>query len=143
MGIPVANKRNPASRAGRSAWVKKKRKKGPRFAVWGGRMNLRRAGGTAAQAALQASSYRGMHTTQRRDSLRVKRWLKRASEPSRAKQGAQTPWRSYFSRGRESRSSPALYETRPGTGTILSRHDPRFIERERQVEHPFELAGAG
>jgi hypothetical protein len=30
-----------------------------------------------------------MHTTQRRDSLMVKRWLKRASEPSRAKQGAQ------------------------------------------------------
>jgi hypothetical protein len=56
-------------------------------------MNLRRAGGTAAQAALQASSDRGMHTTQRRDSLMVKRWLKRASEPSRAKQGAQTPLR--------------------------------------------------
>ena len=66
-------------------------RKRPRFAVWGGRMNLRRAGGTAAQAALQASSYRGMHTTQRRDSLRVKHWLKRASEPSRTKQGAQTP----------------------------------------------------
>jgi hypothetical protein len=32
-------------------------------------MNLLKAGGTAAQAALQASSYRGMHTTQRRDSL--------------------------------------------------------------------------
>ena len=54
-------------------------------------MNLRKAGGTAAQAALQASSYRGMHTTPRRDSLMVKRWLKRASEPSRAKQGTQTP----------------------------------------------------
>jgi len=54
-------------------------------------MNLLKAGGTAAQAALQASSYRGMHTTPRRDSLMVKRWLKRASEPSRAKQGTQTP----------------------------------------------------
>jgi hypothetical protein len=32
-------------------------------------MNLLKAGGTAAQAALQASSCRGMHTTQRRDSL--------------------------------------------------------------------------
>ena len=56
-------------------------------------MNLLKAGGTAAQAALQASSYRGMHTTPRRDSLMVKRWLKRASEPSRAKQGTQTPGR--------------------------------------------------
>ena len=46
-----------------------------------------RAGGTAAQAALQASSCRGMHTTQRRDSLGLEHWLKRASEPSRAKQG--------------------------------------------------------
>jgi hypothetical protein len=54
-------------------------------------MNLRKAGGTAAQAALQASSYRGMHTTPRRDSLMVKRWLKRAPEPSRTKQGTQTP----------------------------------------------------
>jgi len=65
-------------------------------------MNLLKAGGTAAQAALQASSYRGMHTTQRRDSLMVKRWLKRAPEPSRAKQGTQTPSRilQHFSRNR-------------------------------------------
>ena len=67
--------------------------KKPRFAVWGGRMNLLKAGGTAAQAVLQASSCRGMHTTPRRDSLMVKRWLKRAPEPSRTKQGTQTPWR--------------------------------------------------
>src|SRR3982750_1354411 len=45
-----------------------------------------RAGGTAAQAAFQASSCRGMHTTRRRDSLGLKHRLKRASEPSRAKQ---------------------------------------------------------
>ena len=50
-------------------------------------MNLLKAGGTAVQAALQASSCRGMHTTQRRDSLRVKRWLKRASETITHKAG--------------------------------------------------------
>ena len=50
-------------------------------------MNLLKAGGTAAQAALQASSCRGMHTTQRRDSLMVKRWLKRASETITYKAG--------------------------------------------------------
>ena len=50
-------------------------------------MNLRKAGGTAVQAALQASSCRGMHTTRRRDSLMVKRWLKRASETITNKAG--------------------------------------------------------
>jgi hypothetical protein len=50
-------------------------------------MNLLKAGGTAAQAAFQASSYRGMHTTPRRDSLMVKRWLKRASETITRKAG--------------------------------------------------------
>ena len=50
-------------------------------------MNLLKAGGTAAQAVLQASSCRGMHTTPRRDSLMVKRWLKRASETITHKAG--------------------------------------------------------
>ena len=57
-------------RSARLAFRDGEEKERPRFAVWGGRMNLRKAGGTAAQAALQASSCRGMHTTRRRDSLR-------------------------------------------------------------------------
>ena len=69
MGIPVAEQRNPTG--GRSGGQLRcsEEKERPRFAVWGGRMNLLEAGGTAAQATFQASSYRGMHTTQRRDSL--------------------------------------------------------------------------
>jgi hypothetical protein len=55
-------------------------------------MNLLKAGGTAAETALQASSCRGMHTTQRRDSLMVKRWLKRASETITDKAGNSNIW---------------------------------------------------
>src|SRR6476620_3709611 len=97
-------------------------------------MNLRRAGGTAAQAALQASSYRGMHTTQRRDSRRVKRWLKRASEPSRAKQGAQTPGRSYFSRGRQSSGAPRTPRASAG-----GRLGPVAVQTEGEIDHPLQL----
>src|SRR5262245_36330764 len=81
---PHNRARGPKVSSGTSRWRREER---PRFAVWGGRMNLRKAGGTAAQAALQASSYRGMHTTPRRDSLMVKRWLKRASETITRKAG--------------------------------------------------------
>src|SRR5947207_10214564 len=101
-------------------------------------MNLRKAGGTAAQAALQASSYRGMHTTQRRDSLMVKRWLKRAPEPSRAKQGTQTPGEIllHFSFQLPAFSSHARL-------LAHGRMRPAAIEAERQIQHPFERGGAG
>lgn len=62
----------------------------PRFAVWGGRMNLQKAGGTAVRAVLQASSQQRHAHRPAVAILLVYCWLKRAPDPSRAKQGTQT-----------------------------------------------------
>src|SRR5215831_14466512 len=131
-------------------------KERPRFAVWGGRMNLLKAGGTAAQTAFQASSNRGMHTTPRRDSLMVKRWLKRASEPSRTKQGTQAPARilPHF-QGRRSMFSAQTSPSHtahgawtgasscPGTALSYRRLVVTAFEAERKVEHPLERRRPG
>lgn len=53
-------------------------------------------------AALQASSNGGMHTARRRSPLGMEHRLKRASEPSRAKQGTGTDL-SPIRRGRQAR----------------------------------------
>jgi hypothetical protein len=99
-------------------------------------MNLHQAGGTAAQAALQASSRRGMHTTRRRDSLMVKRWLKRASEPSRAKQGTQTP---------ECDLRRSAWDRQALRGGVLSVGGGlRLLLRgdaKRKIQHAFEFSG--
>jgi hypothetical protein len=87
--VPPPGGRSSGSGRARVRWSREKRT--PLCRVERS-MDLREAGGTATQAALQASSSRGMHTTRRRDSLRMKRWPKRASEPSRTKQGAQNSW---------------------------------------------------
>src|SRR5512145_2260129 len=99
-------------------------------------MNLRKAGGTAAQAALQASSRRGMHTTRRRDSLMVKRWLKRASEPSRAKQGTQTPERDLRRSAGDRQAIRAVPLPVGGGVRLLLRGDS-----QRKIQHAFEFSG--
>ena len=53
-----------------------------------------RAGGTAAQVALQASSCRGMHTTQRRDSLGVRTSAQTSLRTITRKAGNLNSWRS-------------------------------------------------
>ena len=63
-----------------------RRRERPRFAVWGGRMNLRKQVEPLFESRPQASSQRRhAHGAASRFAW-VKRWLKRTSEPSRAKQ---------------------------------------------------------
>jgi hypothetical protein len=65
----------------------------PRFAVWGGRMNLRVQVEPLVTTALQASSNRGMHTARHRSSLKVKHWLNRTLNSITNKTGPMTDLR--------------------------------------------------
>ena len=58
----------------------------PRFAVWGGRLNLH-SRWSHSEPRFRLPHHGGMHTTRRRGSLVVKHWLKRRSEPITHKAG--------------------------------------------------------
>jgi hypothetical protein len=100
-------------------------------------MNLRKAGGTATQAALQASSYRGVHTTQRRDSLRDETL-------------AQTSLRAITHKaGRSELLTKILLQAEAGVEITLLRirlldvvpSGVRIRQTDGEIDHPFELDG--
>src|SRR5687768_2687855 len=77
-----------SARSPREETVVSRKKQKPRFAVWGGRMNLRKQVEPLLSAALQASSVqRHAQRTTPRLTL-MKRWLRRASETITSKAGA-------------------------------------------------------
>jgi hypothetical protein len=98
-------------------------------------MNLRKAGGTATQAALQASSYRGMHTTQRRDSLRDETLAQTSLRAITNKAGRSELLRRILLQAEAGVEIPLLQlglrvPVRPGVGVG---------QTEREIDHSFQL----
>ena len=114
-------------------------KKRPRFAVWGGWMNLQEQVEPLCYAAIEASSQR-RHAQQATSRFAwVKRWLNEASEPSRAKQKRPDPSpgrgdRQGHSSGQAQVNSEADVERRNRCATAPLRVQCR-------VEHLFDGAG--
>ena len=98
-------------------------------------MNLRKAGGTATQAALQASSYRGMHTTQRRDSLRDETLAQTSLRAITNKAGRSELLRRILLQAEAGVEIPLLQ-----IGLRVSgRSGVRVGQTEREIDHPFQL----